>query len=288
MSGVAPFVSPSYIGNHDDGTSEGLARIKLAQGELVKVGISSANTYSANVGGSNTWNLAGAYQNSDGSSASVVITTASYASSVSALSGSGGYIQKTIYGKVVGVRFHRTSTPPFCVDIDGVASLVRQPLAFNGVYYGGSSADDEAFFIVADDLPDGPHTVRVILTNEPASSAGYSLTFYGFLAERRAGYADRTKMNDVSATGTLATSAVAVPRANEAYIRGVLYTNTSASAVTVTVQYSGTTIWQAVLAAAGSAGCSATFDVLAPTALGVSHLASTASAVNFAVLGANF
>ena len=254
----------------------------------MKVGISSANTYTADVGGAAAWNLNGAYQNSDGSSASIVLTTASYSSSVSSLTGSGGYVEKTIYGKVVGVRFHRTSTPPFCVDVDGVPYLVRQPLAFNGVYYGASSADDEAFFIVADDLPDGPHTVRVILTNDPAASAGYSLTFYGFLAERRAGYVDRTRMNDVSATGTLTTSAVAVPRTNEIYVRGILYANTSASTVTVTVQSSGATIWQAALAAAGSAGCSATFDVLAPTALAVSHLASAASAVNFAVLGANF
>ena len=264
----------------DDGTSEGIIRTKIAQGELVKIGVNSQNSTNVTAGGATvSLQLQSNSYNSDGTSSGVLITVPAFVAATQA----GATVNRTIYGKTIGVRFLRSSaTPIFCVEIDGVSYQVNQPAVFDDI----SNADDdgEAYFIVAEDLHDGPHTARVIVTSDPAIASIQNLVLYGFIAERRIGYTEQTKVNDFGTTGTLTTSAVAIPRTTERYIRAVFYTNISGASATVTIVYSGVTIWQATLAA----GASATFDLLSPAALSATHQASAGSAINFATLGANF
>lgn len=270
----------SISGIHDDGTSERIVRTKITQGELVKIGVNTSNSTNGAVGGSTAvFQIQSNSYNSDGTSSAVVITVPAYISGTQA----GATLSRTIYGKTIGVRFLRSSaTPVFCIEIDGVCYTVNEPAVFNDI--STTDSDGEAFIIIADDLQDGPHTVRLIVTSDPAIAAIQTLYLYGFLAERRVGYTDIQRVNDFGSTGTLTTGAVGIPRTSERYVRAILYTNISAAPSTVTIVYGSTTIWQATI----PAGASSTFDLLGLTALSATHQASTPSAINFITLGANF
>lgn len=267
-------------GSFDDGTSSRIARVKISQGELVKIGLNTANSTSTAVGSAtSSYQTQSNPNNADATSSCVLLTVPAFIAATQA----GVTIARTIYGKSIGVRFLRSSsTPVFCVEIDGVCYLVNQPIAFDDI--SNSALDGEAFFMIADDLADGPHSVRVIIGSDPLINAIQTLTLYGFLAERRAGYVEPAKVNDFGTPGTLTTSAVAITRTVERYVRAILYTNISGSPATITLSYSGTVVWQQALAA----GASVTLDLLGLTALSATHSASVASAINFVTLGANF
>jgi hypothetical protein len=163
-----------------------------------------------------------------------------------------------------------------------------------------TTTDGDSYRIIASDLPDGPHSVEVGVASDPTGVSTYTLNLYGFVVERRVGYTERTRLQGVITRGTsLGTSASSIVNGSSsppnivASLRGVQYVNTSASAVTVSVQYGSVLVWQASLAAAGTAGCSATFDLLEATAFSgnssstFAHLASAAGAVNYMILGRN-
>ncbi len=284
MTGIAPFVPQTFLGAHDDGSSEGVARVKLAQGELVKVGVASglnspATSLSTVVGGASiTFQPYSQLANADQTNADAWFSVPAWTSGTQI----GATLSRIIYGRAIGVRFLRNAaTPAFCVEIDGVVYLVNQALAYDDV--PPSSVDGEAFFLVADDLPDGPHTVRIILTADPAIPTTQNLFVYGFLAERRAGYSEKSKSQDFGGVGAVPTSSAAISLTGEVQIRAVFYANTTASAILVTVTRAGTTIWCASVPGNGTAVC----DFLDLTALSANHVAASAG-VNYAILGKNF
>jgi len=208
-----------------------------------------------------------------------------------------------VYGTTVGLRWYpqyNGQDVDFGVLIDGMPFDVinsdregNSPMIGQNQYWAfNNSARLE---VIAQNLTNGKHQIEIHFPSNLAAGAGNTVWFlWGFLAERRAGYQEFPRLLDPPHAQTVLTeSAVQVANSysNNAniyrYFRSILYTNTSNAAVTVTVQNTGGIIWQTVLAAQGSAGCSDIFDpkgpITADTAL--QHFASAASAVNATVLG---
>lgn len=255
---------------------------RLAQGELVRISMETG-AYNATVSGTSTVTTPmGQPENLDGTGRAILMRATPGIPT-------GCSIRQTIYGRVVGVRWRRdANTPNFSVVVDGVSYPIRNA-SYRWNATGLNLTDGESYTIVAENLPDGPHSVEVILTSE-AGIPDNSLFFYGFLAERRAGYTERLRTQDCLSTGTLTTTAAGITRGSSPKqyrgLRKVLYTNTSGSPATVTVRFSANTIWQSTIAA----GASDAFDPGDVTAFDgstatLNHLASAASAINFAVFG---
>jgi len=265
-----------------DATGAAHIRAKLAVGELVKVPL-RLNDYVLDSTNSTAFTTQ-FEQNEDGSNSGVTFSVAG-----SALGTSQAYIEQIVYGTVVGVRFTRNASvnSRFSVIIDGMAYGVNVPIALID-NQTASFTDGEALVIVATDLPDTAHTVKVIVQPDPAGSATKSLYLYGFLAERRAGYENKPRVQALLTPAAVPNTSTAIPATNgvgRAFrgVRGVLYTNTTGSAVTLTIYYGSTQMYSASIAA----NSSWTWDLLGPTAFDSSwkHQAGTASALNFSVLG---
>lgn len=262
----------------------------LIQGELVKVTLADNQYYSYSVGTSSVSSAqSDNNDNRDSTNRRIGLT-------VPPGTTQGASIQTIIYGRVVGVRWRRNTLQPpaFSVVIDGIAYSV--PLVtntYNGLPFANISVTDfDCYHIVAANLPDGAHSVEVILAADPANVATWVLQLYGFVAERRAGYTERPRAQTVIASGTVPASSTAISNSTSSAIipalRAIEYTNTGGSAATVTVTYNGATFWVGTMAAAGSAGASATCDLLAPTAfngLTTTFAHSTAGTVSFVSLG---
>lgn len=290
MGGNVPAPLPNPIpatelqlrGVHDDGTNEGVIRAKIAQGDLVKIGadaiqcqVQAPDTSSA------VFQVQNNQYNSDGSNQAVIMTC-------SAGSNQGVVVSRKFYGKVIGERFQRNSTTP-AVDlvVDGVASAVPSPaLQFDGAIPSSTPQDGEAYYLIADDLPDGEHTVSVVLTPDPAIATPQTLALYGFLAERRAGYVDRTRANDMVSNGQVPTTAVGIARTTLKNIRKIDYVNTTAAPITVTVYYSAVTTGNMAWTKSIAAGDTQSFDPGDLTTFSGSHVAG-AVGVNFFAYGRN-
>lgn len=287
-------IDPQINGAYDDGSFDGAIRAKLVSSDLVRV------PWREGAFGTEIFGAAGQSfvrssqpENSDGTFQYLSIT----APATTPPTVCGVRVWYAFYGRVFGVRFRRnslTSNLDFQAAIDGMPYNVR---ANDNVLIAESMAPAtvEGQQIVVDDLADGLHHAELIFNADPVlARQNYIL---GFLLERRAGYRDAT-VGTMPVTGTLTTTQTGVSMGagasnNIRAIRSILYTNVTASPVTVTVQWNSVTIWQTQLAASGAAGSSATFDpgsFLAShgTATTLSHLASANSAVQFAVIGSTF
>lgn len=241
-------------GTHDDG-AEGVILTKIAQGRLVKVPIStSVVTATDGSKGTVTFNKNNNL-NADGSQQNLSMT-------VNAGYDGYAYAEQTVWGRVVGVRWRRlgsSGSEPFAVQIDG--AIYKVPRTKNTTLNGTSGQSDyEALWVVADDLIDGPHHVRIIVTGDAALSGAVtrSVLFFGFIAEGDKGYNQPTPRSVITSATALSTSSTSVSPTGT--LRKLRFYNTGASTRIVTVRQSGVTFWQAVLTAAGTAGATAELD----------------------------
>lgn len=258
---------------------------------LVMVPFRNGHFYPDNVNATCNFQSGGIFENGDGSFSGVYVSVPPLDNPVT--TGKGARVLVPFYGRKFGLRFKRPVSFTFDVVIDGVAYEVDGRLATpaNAGLWSGSQVDGAALVLVADDLADRLHYAEIVVIAEPNGGATRTVTLLGFLAERRAGYPDPARpaaiVRQVAVGNTQATwnsgfGASCYPRTLER----VIYCNTSASAVTVTVQYGGTTVWQEVLAAAGTAGCAKTFDAGGSSYTDLwTHAASTAAVVQATVLG---
>jgi hypothetical protein len=235
-------------------------------------------------------------ENGDGSCSGLQVT-------VPAGINQGLVLKFWFYGTLLGLRWYpqyNSQDINFGVLIDGMPFDVTEsdregnsPQIGENQYWAFNNSTHND--LVATGLPPGKHLCEIHFPSNIAAGAGNTVWFlWGFVAERSAGYKEfPSLLESPSTVNTLTTSAVAVKNGYSntlnifRYFRKIIYTNTSVSSVTVTVQNGTGTIWQTVLAAAGSAGCSDTFDpggnFVADTAL--KHLASAGSAVNATIYG---
>lgn len=289
MSNLFPVGDGQITGVHDDGTPEGIIRARISQGELIKVPANSLD-YVRNFGGTAFlqagFNMA---YNADGSFSSINFGTNPGLNSDVAI------LSVVTYGKMVGVRYRRTlTTPPFSVIVDGVPYDCP---AYQQLYYtdnnSSGAVEREALWIVAENLPDIAHTVKVVLT--ASATLSYNLVLYGMLLERRAGYTERPRLDSVLSQGVLTNANVAVSYNDSVGytnkgVKRLVYFNSDVAARLVTVSWNGAVIWQKSI----PAGSTDYFEVsnvgfcvggLDPNTL--YHKADTGAVVLFTAIGSN-
>lgn len=231
-------------------------------------------------------NRGGQGANMDATAGNIFVNLPSFA--MGSGGGSNFALRWWAYGTVVGIRTRIIAgAPTYTVKVDGVSYPVTLTNAFNGD--ATLTVDDYwANVIVADDLPPGRHACELVIT--AVNSSAISLAILGWLGDSRV-YPPQIRYLD-RVTGTVPTSASAIAYNVGAsnvlhFIRGVIYTNTNASARDVTISISGTTTVAVLhLAAAGSAGDTATFDLLGPFAnAGTLYHVASGAGVNYTTLG---
>lgn len=262
-------------------------RNKLVSGDLVKVSMVSI-PYTQNGTTANTMS----YGNQDGSGFEVSMD------STTTIGQSGGttYINCTLYGSTIGIRFAKTTnTPSFCVIIDGTPYEVSKykRTTYFGNQQDSSLNDWETLIIIADNLDDTiPHSVSIFIPVDPSGSK--NIRFYGFILERKAGYRDISPKALPYGNGLLTTSNVAVPRTfgsgqpNVKSLKYITYSNTSANLETVTLRAIDDNYNQRVLKIPAGETMTATFEEggISPIST-LQHKASTASVVRYVCWGTN-
>lgn len=218
-------------------------------GDLVKVPFRTTNfmqvdgtlTYQANI------NNGTITDNDDGTSSGL------YVSATYVTSGTGSsYAASTIrirfpfYGRVLGLRLRRPASS-VSVSIDGVCYGL---LSLSHPYFdaeGLSIYDEMGSYIVDNNLMDGGHVCELIM---PMPASGTSFTqFFGFLAEKKAGYSDHTRELFIYSTKALSTTAIEPDGGTSSSFGGrgfkqIFYTNTTASPITVTIYNNTVQMWQ--------------------------------------------
>lgn len=181
----------------------------------------------------------GVSDNEDGSGSCVLLTVPSGI-------GNGARLRFAFYGRTLGLRFRRDSaTPDFSVLIDGVAYGVSGKHTFLA-NDNASVTDGESHVIVANDLTDGVHYADVVLV--APSTGSVTLYLYGYLAEKRAGYQAKPRLQFVYGVNNVPTTSTNIPKGSSTTntlkgISKIQFYNTTASAITITIQYNANTIW---------------------------------------------
>lgn len=281
-----PAFDLQIAGVQDDGTTEGVVRSKIISGDLVRVPLFDLDVGSFVQGTGSASLNRNAYSNSDHSGVGYNLSTpAGIATNLSTM-------YAVLYGRTVGVRFRKLgSTPPFSLIVDGVpygVPLMQRQTYFDAALGSLLGNGKEGIFVVSD-LPDGPHSVRVVVG--PDSAVARTLVVYGFLAERGAGYAAATPLDSLFGGGTLTAAAVAVPVTDNAGnanhgIKAILYQNTDVASRTVTITWNGVAV-QTLDVAAGKSGRIdlSSLGINPGSAPNLAHQADVAAKVNFVCLG---
>lgn len=191
------------------------------------------------------------------------------------------------YGRCFGVRVRRDSAtlPAFTVAVDGHSK------GFDGTIpdintMSISFTDGWGYIVTHDDLPDGFHLAEICVV---APSSGTSaLTFYGFLAEERAGYRAAKKFQMFAAAPAALTTSLATPSLGAAPNSGIafrkaIYCNVGSASATLTLAVGGVSMLTKVL----SVGDSYEFDfggLTANSGGGFQHMASVASTINATII----
>lgn len=169
-------------------------------------------------------------------------------------------LRDTVYGRVVGIRFARTSgtSIPFDVIIDGIAYRIDDWRAtqYNTVAGAG---EFEGMLLIAENLPNIRHTVEVIAVNTPGGAGG-SVRLLGWIGEKTYGYGDPTPAraaSPLSSPTALPATATTIAGGNSTLYAGALavglnFVNTDTAARTITLAFNGTTYRKLVVAAGAS------------------------------------
>lgn len=228
MAGIAKD-SSVLLGKHDDGR-EGAILTKLAQGELVRVPF--PNTIATSTVGSSTASHGPTNANPDGSQHGYTLT-------VPAGLTQGASLRGVVYGRVVGIRFQRsTSTTqlPFTLKVDGVIYAVRNSQARRNAALA-SLTDNEALFIIADDLlDDGPHTVEVSVAADAPGGSSRQVVLFGWLLEAAKGYSAYPQVGMFPSTPQAVTASAVTITASGFSVRKLCFFNTSGADRIVTVK----------------------------------------------------
>lgn len=213
-------------GAHDD-SREGAILTKIAQGDLVRVPF--PNTIATAVVGTSTASHGSSASNPDGSQHGYTLTCPAGLTQ-------GAILRCTAYGRIIGVRFQRSSstTPPFTVKVNGVIYAVRNTRGRRNAQ-AASISDNEALFIVAEDLlSDGPHTIEISLASEAGTSR--SVVMYGLLLEASKGYAVYPQVASYAASPQAVTASAVAITASGFAVRKLSFFNTTGADRTVTLK----------------------------------------------------
>lgn len=198
-------------------------------------------------------------------------------------------------GRVFGLRWRNSATDNtrFSVLVDGLVhpAFTGMPWfkSITGDIAPSFSFDHEGPQFLVDDLPDGQHMAEIVFN--PQASGDVSLIMYGYVVEARVGYKDTIR------SGGIPSPVAKVPNARAAIynmagvqdsalsLKKVYYFNTDSNPHVVDVVDGAGGVYQEfVLAAKGSAGCSAVFDAgnIGPDGT-TQHVCDAANVVNFSL-----
>lgn len=237
-------------GWQDDGTESGFVRVDAITGPLVRVSFRPSQ-YVTGTGGSANVNIgANLDSNEGGIPAAVTLVT-------TAVIGDYAYWRTQFYGRRVGIPVRISSTTPdFQVTVDGIA----YGLSNLAPLYGSQAAgilEGWGLLLVPALFDDGTHDIEIRLVGD--TTGAKSLTFFGLLLESRVGYTATERVEDAVTPVTLTTSPVEIPSNRGGtgialrHISGVMYLNSSASDVVVTIAFGGTDVRKVTVPASGSA-----------------------------------
>jgi hypothetical protein len=268
-------------GGHDDGSDDGVLHAKLLGQGPVKLPLGGQNTqYQTGVIGTATATLAQSSTNTDGTQQVMSMVVPA----VTAGAQSGAWLEQTLYGRRIGVRFRRNnsaSLPPFTLWVDGVPYAVREVANRRHAATIVTYSDFESLFLIADDLGPGPHTVRVSVAGDVIGGASRTLILHGWLVDRAAGYDDRRRAGPISSLISLTTTATVIPVAgNSGLIRKLYLHNTDVGARIVTISVGSTNILKVVSLAAGASGEVDFGDPVQPGTVDLRWKADAAAVVN--------
>lgn len=281
-------IDPQASGWYDDGSESGALRTREVRGDLVPIPFDPLQYYAELVGTATAaFQTTGVYSNPDGSATGINV-------SVPAGLTQGARLWVPFYGQAFGVRWRRdnSATDYISVTVDGVPVAVNTgtlPL-LEAEGLTTQITDAEARAVTHEHLDPGVHVAEIAVVSDPSTTQ--SVTLYGLLLDSRAGYRPLPRVGQVQTASTLTTSAVEIPVGRGTAlamraIRKVLYVNTSAAAVTVTVKNSTNTLKVLYLAATGNAGDCGEFDPGSAIAASAAftHQASANTAVTATVIG---
>lgn len=237
---------------------QGIARVKIAIGDLIKYPVGLMEFTDAN----GAFFANNADNNLDGSFSSYSIgVTAGLGSTAGRSSGNS-------YGRVFGLRISRLVTfYNFTVIIDCV------PYEVTPSNYTIFANDRESLILITDQLSDGPHRFQIILHSDPVLTK--QINILGFLFDRHAGYQEHSKLDKIYFSGSLTTTAAAIQTymtntSNPLLgLRRIMYVNSDPASQTVNVYWNGAEIWRKTL----TSGESATFE---PSSFGINFGQQTA------------
>jgi hypothetical protein len=253
-------LDPPIRGQHYNGTSEGVLRVKSDQADFVLVAPQDNNWSQIGAGGTISF-LSGPGAGAEGSPLGVPFCW--YTNLASGTDLHQLALRTTFVGKVFGLCYRNSNgasftVPTFACVIDGETFPVGTPISkFQNLLQGGGSpkADLWAFTLLADDLPDCQHTVDVVFTADPTLS--FRSFIYGFALDKRYYNAPVPRMTmldaqaiTVSAVALTLTAAIptgisgltTLPDRNLRYARQLRFTNSAVAAGVVTLAKAGTTI----------------------------------------------
>lgn len=282
-SADAPFPAydPQASGWRDDGHESGVVRYQQANADFVSYPFRVGHQYPRSIASaSSSFAESGAPTNPDGTGKQF---------NISVPAGTNGHrLYYPFTGRGFGVRFSPlATTPDFSVAVDSEwaqvqswpAKLALESITTELVY-------PEARAVTHDHLHRGFHLAELLF---PAPASGTSTwVIFGWLLDRGAGYTEQPR-NLIALTPTaLTTSDVAISLATGVTggvlrgLRKIIYANTTASPITVTVKTAsgGTVLWSRPV----PANDSIEFDPGGSLAMGYYHTAS-ATGVNATVIG---
>lgn len=285
---LAPFVPKWADAWVDDGHESGAARVRSVAAELVCYPFREGN-YRAEVQGSAaiTYQGGGFTANPEGLPRSLTI-------GVPAGTGNGARIYYPFHGRAFGVRWQSFNTvPDFSVVVDGEA--VRVPGWLPQLADAGITTqviDSEAALLTHDNLDRGRHLAEIVVVAPPTGTT--TLQLFGVLLDRGAGYAELPRVQHTLPPADVPTSltALTITSGSSAFptargVRGIIYTNTTGGALTVTLQYNSVQVWKKSIPADDSV----TFDPLGLTNMliggtaGFAHIASGSGLKYTPILG---
>lgn len=268
-------------GAHDDGSADGITVVKTLHQGLVRLPLYT-DEWLTGVSGTATVSPVSVQSNLDGTQRALSFTVPAVTSGAQ----SAAWVEQTLYGRRIGVRFRRNnsaSLAPFTLWVDGVPYAVRETANRRHRASVVTSADYEGMFLVADDLGPGPHTVRLSMAGDVVGGSARSLIFYGWLVDRAAGYEDRGKNGLLpTSVATVPATATVLPAISAGQqIRKVYFHNTDSVTRTVTISVGSTDILKVITLATGVSGEIDFSDPVLAVIIGLRFKADAANVVNY-------
>ena len=228
-------------GWRDDGSESGIQRVEVAAGNLVPVPFRLNNCNIAQSGTVTVSNNAVNTANFDGTATGLIII----APAAAALGG-GARIAFFFNGPVLALRYHEIlgyTLPDMSMNIDGVNYPIPTSQSRDPITNALPSAPpaEMQMAMISRDLGDGPHFAEIFINQSKTDSCRMYL--HGYLVDEAAGYArplPGVKCGPAQIAVSTSYGGILSGNSVLAAVRKLLFANTTASPITVSVRPTST------------------------------------------------